>query len=385
MQENFKKERTVPHMIAEEIAKEIKASIYKAGDKLPSRKELAWQHEVHENTIKKVFGILRKQKLIKNKPHFGMVVLPIPRGMIKIAVIMPKDYFGLDDFIEGVKEICDHRRASVDVFAYKDSGEQAELVRSLQDGTCDGAIIHSKISDEIARNICALDSDVLSIVLLGTPDQPQFSCWRVDGNYYRAAYTSTERLLECNHRNIGIVISKSNDSIAFLEGYNWAMMGYERRVRKSFVQYVDEEKKPGESTARFISESRYSAARAIIYSDPEYALPGMEAIKEHGMKIGRDISVICFGDFPGSEYYNPPISVVRYNHMDVGRQAGDLLFQRMMEPDTYSSKSSKAGVELVIRETSIKTVKEQICLSELQRQRWAERHRNGSAPSGIYF
>jgi hypothetical protein len=46
----------------------------------------------------------------------------------------------------------------------------------------------------------------------------------------------------------------------------------------------------------------------------------------------------------------------------------------MREPDNPACESSNASIELVFRETSIKTVKEQICLSELQKQRWAERY-----------
>jgi len=98
---------TVPSKIADDIIADIKRSIYEADDKLPSRKDLAFEYGVHENTIKKVFGILRKKKLVQYKPHFGFYVSPLPKGFIKIALVMPEEYFDFDNLLKGVKEVCE--------------------------------------------------------------------------------------------------------------------------------------------------------------------------------------------------------------------------------------------------------------------------------------
>ena len=362
---------TVPSKIADDIIGEIKRSIYKADDKLPSRKDLAFEYGVHENTIKKVFGILRKRKLVKYKPHSGIFVSPLPKGFIKIALVMPEEYFDFDNLLKGAKEVCERQRASLEIFRYKDSAEQLAILADLESHSCDGVIIHSKFSDAAALMIDKLHSCNIPVVLIGTPVQEGFLCSKVQENYSHAAYAATLHLIETKHKSIAIIIPKNDRGLEFTDGYSRAMAEFDKRVYASFLQYADDDKTPGESTARFLSDKRFFSGRAVIYFSPEFAVPGIETIKKHGLKIGRDISVICCGDFSGSENYNPPLSVIRFDNWEIGYKACDLLFQHLKNPDKHFD-SSRASMELVVRESAVQAPRGQICLSEIQRQRWAE-------------
>lgn len=206
---------TVPSKIADDIIGEIKRSIYKANDKLPSRKDLSFEYGVHENTIKKAFGILRKRKFVKYKPHFGIFVSPLPKGFIKIALVMPEKYFDFDNLLKGVKDVCERQLASAEIFRYKDSTEQLAILNALDSHSCDGVIIHSKFSDAAALMIDKLNSCNIPVVLIGTPDQEGFLCSNVQVNYSNAAYAATLHLIETKHKNIAIIIPKNDRGLEF--------------------------------------------------------------------------------------------------------------------------------------------------------------------------
>ena len=76
------------------------------------------------------------------------------------------------------------------------------------------------------------------------------------------------------------------------------------------------------------------------------AFGGMIAIRENGMEIGRDISIIGFDDVPASRVVTPPLSSVRQPIMKIGREAVNILI------DLIEGKKVRSKVfptELILR------------------------------------
>jgi LacI family transcriptional regulator len=357
-------------VIAEEIAKDIEDGIYIPGDRIPSAKELSLKHRVHKNSISPVFQILKNAKLLEVRNGAGMVVAEKPKPKSVVAIIIPENYYNSPSLIEGARETCEKNKAEIEVVTYSSQAEQDEIIMGLSDGKYTGAIMHPKCSDESSTKLLRLkNKEDFPIALIGRADQREMACWQVDRNELHAAYIATEHLLEQRFSRIGIVVSKYSYDVAFLNGYLQAMREYEAPVKDAYVQYIEEEDIPGNATRKLITMER-RPAKAIIYAHPEDAIAGLEIMKLREIRPGKNMGVICFGDFPGSESYEPPIAVVRHNNHEIGRKAARLIFIYLsMPPKRQSYIFEKAGVELDVRESSLKNGKEQICLSELQRQK----------------
>lgn len=71
---NFTKNQTIYMQIAEHLIEQILREEMKAGDKVPSVRELAATTEVNPNTVMRTFTYLQEQDLIFNKRGIGYFV-----------------------------------------------------------------------------------------------------------------------------------------------------------------------------------------------------------------------------------------------------------------------------------------------------------------------
>lgn len=62
------------------------------------------------------------------------------------------------------------------------------------------------------------------------------------------------------------------------------------------------------------------------------ALGAYRAIREHGLKIPRDISVIGVGDYEIAPFFDPPLASIGVSHRELADQASRLLFKQLFGP-----------------------------------------------------
>ena len=74
MEWKLDKERPICPQICEHICVEIASQRYKAGDKLPSVRELALETGVNPNTVQRSYEILENQGIIYTERNFGRFV-----------------------------------------------------------------------------------------------------------------------------------------------------------------------------------------------------------------------------------------------------------------------------------------------------------------------
>ena len=68
---------------------------------------------------------------------------------------------------------------------------------------------------------------------------------------------------------------------------------------------------------------------AIFCGNDPMALGVMRALAERGLRVPADVSIVGFDDIPEAGYYMPPLTTVRQDFGEVGRQALGTLIDRM--------------------------------------------------------
>ncbi|WZL80695.1 GntR family transcriptional regulator [Vallitaleaceae bacterium 9-2] len=66
--------KPIYQQLAKELAREIKAGVYKAGDRLPSERELARQYEVSRMTARQALKLLEQQSVVHREQGSGTYV-----------------------------------------------------------------------------------------------------------------------------------------------------------------------------------------------------------------------------------------------------------------------------------------------------------------------
>ncbi|MEQ8965662.1 MAG: LacI family DNA-binding transcriptional regulator [Azospirillaceae bacterium] len=139
-------------------------------------------------------------------------------------------------------------------------------------------------------------------------------------------YAATEALIAAGHRRIG-----------FINGEPW--MEAARQRRQGYDQALATHDIPADPAlareADFMASGGYRETRALLALDRPptaifcandlMAVGSYEALKEAGLVVGRDVSVIGYDDQEIAKHLSPPLSTVLLPHGDMGRWAVDTL------------------------------------------------------------
>ncbi len=144
------------------------------------------------------------------------------------------------------------------------------------------------------------------------------------------AYLLTKYLIELGHIRIGIITGPLNQltGIERLEGYKKALKEFNVEVREELIQEGD-----------FKFESGYLLTKKLLSLDPVptaifatnnlMSIGAMIAIKEMGLRIPDDVSLVAFDDIDLLPLVNPPITVMSQPTEKMGAAAAELLLKRI--------------------------------------------------------
>ncbi len=97
--------------------------------------------------------------------------------------------------------------------------------------------------------------------------------------------------------------------------------------------------------------SRNKRFTALFAYNDISAIGAIRALKEHGLRVPEDVSVMGFDDIPGAAFYTPALTTVRQPLGRMGEVAAQSLLERIEGEKEYPSEIA-IEPELVIREST---------------------------------
>ncbi len=91
---------------------------------------------------------------------------------------------------------------------------------------------------------------------------------------------------------------------------------------------------------------------AIVAFNDLAAIGAMSAVREHGLRVPQDISVLGFDDIKSAAFQNPSLTTIRQPLHRVGRTAALTLLRRITHRDTPAEPSILILPELIIRQST---------------------------------
>ena len=139
------------------------------------------------------------------------------------------------------------------------------------------------------------------------------------------ARMGTEHLLACGHTTVGFVSGPTRVETAAerLKGYEQAMSA--ARLRP-LVAYGDFRFEGGVAAT---SELLEAGATAILVANNLMTVGVLHAIKEAGMRVGEDVSLVAIDDPPWAELTDPPLTTLGQPVRAMADAAVELLFARL--------------------------------------------------------
>ena len=123
--------------------------------------------------------------------------------------------------------------------------------------------------------------------------------------------------------------------------YDLRCIGYRQMITKLGLTCGNELLIDGKSPYFTGVEEGYSGAKRLIETGKKFtavictndimAFGAMKAIRDHGLRIPEDVSVVGFDGIKLGEYYECPLTSMALEQEECGRKAFDLLYNNMTQ------------------------------------------------------
>ncbi|CAG0947673.1 Catabolite control protein A [Anaerolineae bacterium] len=148
------------------------------------------------------------------------------------------------------------------------------------------------------------------------------------------AHAAVSHLIELGHRKIGLiglpwtcVPGKER-----YDGYQNALREHGLSVSRQLIRIGDAKQASGHTCTLDLLKSQPSLT-ALFVANNLMTLGALSAIRECGLKIPDDISIVGFDDMPWASLLQPPLTAVAQPTYELGQKSAELLLARLNEPD----------------------------------------------------
>lgn len=279
---------------------------------------------VNEDTKKKVLDAI---KLLGYRPNIVARSLKTQRTKtigILIPDISSQFYPEIVRGAEDVANIYDYNvilcNSDFDVMKEK------EYLRVLKEKMVDGVIyMSSSLNEEILDLINELD---LKTILVETSDK-EGALPSVTIDNVSAAYEGTKYLIEKGLKEFAFIGVKEDTMNAWGERY----LGFEKAIKEANLKVEDDlvyfknlKVKTGyEAIEKFVESNK--KFDSIICASDEIAIGAINALRENGINVPEDVSVIGFNNNAVSSYFHPRITTISQPSYDMGSVAMRMLIK----------------------------------------------------------
>lgn len=344
------------------LRKQISSGTLQSGDMLPSVKELCAQFGgINHLTVRQAIKNLAEENLVRSVQGRGSFVTEQKARERRIALVLPH----LEDTLfiriaKGAQEKLETESVHTIILDSRGSeGVEAGHIANLKNLPLDGALIFPIADSNIAEQIFKLKLDGFCFVLVDRYfEDIAAPCVVVDN--YGGGYEGATYLAEQGRKRVGwIGEMRSTAARLRLDGFRAALNDAGIACPGTLIYDLEigsNAPAPYQQAAR---ESVREAVDALLQQQPRpdalmccddlSALNALERLRELKVAVPDEIALIGFDDVP--EAAAQGLTTVRQPMLDVGREAAQMLLERMQKPN-LSVEKKMLPVELVVRETA---------------------------------
>jgi DNA-binding LacI/PurR family transcriptional regulator len=253
-----------------------------------------------------------------------------------IALVIPENTakFFADPFfaavIQGVAQYLSTTEYSLTLLIAADA--DAKKTRYyLQSGNVDGALVLSHhIDDHSYSNL----SQEIPLVFGGRPTSyggtmPHY----VDVDNVAAARGATERLVASGRKRIGTIAGPQNMAVGIdrLEGWRQALRAH--GIDDGVAEIGDFSPASGEAAMQRLLAREGAQFDGLFIANAQMASGALSVLREHGIKVPRDVGIITVDDDYFALSAKPPLTTVAQPTTEVGEKMAEVLLDLMAGKD----------------------------------------------------
>lgn len=173
---------------------------------------------------------------------------------------------------------------------------------------------------------------------------------------FRGTYISTEYLIKKGHRKIAFISGDKDLKTPNqrLNGYLQALRDYKIEENAGIIRLGTYHMEDGYQNALGLLNRKEPEFTSIVCGNDLIAYGAIKAIKEKGLTVPGDISVVGFDDIYLSPMFEPALTTIKQPIYDIGSYAIDVMI-RLVKNETVNQKIKYFGPEIIER-NSVKEI-----------------------------
>ncbi len=250
--------------------------------------------------------------------------------------------------IQGIAQACSKQNYTFSLFLMGDKEDEDQMFsRVSRRGFMDGILFQSDQRGDTLIDLLA-DSGI-PLVVLGRPFQGEQISY-VDIDNTESVEWAVQYLLDNGHKRVATITGPQNTTVGIDRKY-----GYKQALVKNNIP-VDEEMIV---EGIFTEESGYLGMKkllpkmpdAVFAASDQMAIGAIRAIREVGLNVPQDISIIGYDDFPLVSPVYPALTTLRQPIGKFGFEALKMLIS-LVEEGLKPSRQVILKSELIIRDST---------------------------------
>jgi LacI family transcriptional regulator len=327
-------------------------------------RDVAQRADVSDATVSRVLngsGNVREKtraRVMRAVEEMGYVLNPHARGLAGgrshvIGLLLPNFHVGYGaEIMHGVDEAL--AQAGFDLMLYnahRGTDRATSYMSAIERGLADGLVV--VLPQDAGPYLKTLQQRRFPCVLIDHQGRNEEAgdCFAVDVTNWQGAYDATQYLIALGHRRIGFITGRMNLGCARdrLAGYQDALKANKQKSDKALVQFGAFNQLDGYACAQtFLALPE--PPTAIFASNDLMAFGAMEAVREYGLRIPHDMSIIGFDDIPQCLSTHPPLTTVKQPLREMGHMAVQMVLKQIDKPNQPPERV-RLNTQLVLRGT----------------------------------
>ncbi len=298
---------------------------------------------VTSETRAKVLAAIRE---LDYHPNYAARTLVTGRSKTLGVVALDSTLYGPASMLYGIENAARESEYAISIVSLRVQNRTSigEAIERLRGQGVEGIIV---IAPHVAavRALQYIPKNVPLIAAQGGLDGPVRG---VAVDQYAGARLAVEHLLELGHATVRHVAGP----IGWFEGRErergWRETLEQAGARITEVMNGDWSPRSGYELGRELVND--PDLTALFVANDQMALGVLRAFAEAGVRVPDDVSLVGFDDTPESAYFNPPLTTVRQDFIELGRRTVTLLLGHI----DGSGSEMVPGVtpELIVRQSA---------------------------------
>lgn len=280
-----------------------------------------------------------------------------------IGIVVPtvnRDFFS--SVVRGIEEIANQFNYKVIISqSYDNFDQEVQTVDALMSARVDGIIISIGKNTEDFEHLAQVVDKGIPLVLFDRITN-QIDVNQVVIDDFMGAYKTVEHLIENGYKRIAHFTNprKINIYSERLRGYTAALADHGIEFDQNLIIESNMQLEDGKASTYKLLDSGLDFD--AIFSSSDYAAMGaLQVLKEKGIPVPESVGLAGFGNEPFTTFTTPSLTTIDQVSIPMGNVAAELFFELLnADPKKFIPQKTVLKPELIIRESSVRKVKEEI-------------------------